>query len=46
MCDKIHRNTVQWGFNDQDNHKGVTPRARHPGEWSQVSLRKHCHEQS
>ena len=30
------------GLNDPDNHDGVvTPRARHPGVWSQVGLRKH-----
>ena len=29
-------------LNDPDNHDGVvTPRARHPGVWSQVGLRKH-----
>ena len=34
-------------LNDPDNHSGViTPRARHPGVWSQVGLRKHHYEQS
>ena len=28
-------------LNDQDNHNGVSPRARHPGMWSQVGFRKH-----
>ena len=32
---------------DPDNHDGViTPRARRPGMWSQVGLRKHHYEQS
>ena len=34
-------------LHDPDNHNGViTPRARHPGMWSQVGLRKHHYEQS
>ena len=38
---------LNW-MNDQDNHSGVpcSPRARHPGMWSQVGLRKHCYKQS
>ena len=35
---------------DPDNHDGMitqhSPRARHPGMWSQVGLRKHHYEQS
>ena len=33
---------------DPDNHNGVItpPRARHPGMWSQVGLRKHHYKQS
>ena len=35
------------GFNDLDNHEwGHLPRARYPGVWSQVGLRKHYYEQS
>ena len=34
-------------LNDPDNHDGyLEPRARHPGMWSQVGLRKHHYEQS
>jgi len=35
-------------LHDPDNHNGVitSPRARHPGMWSQVGLRKHDYEQS
>ena len=35
-------------LNDPDNHDGVviSPRARHPGMRSQVSLRKHHYKQS
>ena len=42
-------------LNDLDNHDGVithlewcdhSPRARHPGMWSQVGLRKHHYKQS
>ena len=36
-------------LHDQDNHDGVidhSPRARHPGMWSQMGLRKHHYEQS
>ena len=34
-------------LHNPDNHDGViTPRARHPGMWSQVGLRKHHYEQS
>ena len=34
-------------LHDQDNHNGDhSPRARHPGVRSQVSLRKHYYEQS
>ena len=35
-------------LHDPDNHNGVithSPRARHPGMWSQVGLRKHHYEQ-
>ena len=33
------------GLHDPDNHDGViTPRARYPGMWSQVGLRKHHYE--
>jgi len=34
-------------LNDSDNHNGVdhSPRARHPGAWSQVDLRKHHFKQ-
>ena len=35
-------------LHDPDNHDGVithSPRARHPGMRSQVSLRKHHHKQ-
>ena len=36
-------------IHDPDNHDGVidhSPRARHPGMWSQVGLRKHHYKQS
>ena len=34
-------------LHDQDKHDGViTPRARHPGMWSQVGLRKHHYKQT
>ena len=35
-------------LHDQDNHDGMItqPRARHPGMWSQVGLRKHQYKQS
>ena len=34
-------------LHDPDNHDGmITPRARHPGMWSQVGLRKHHYKQS
>ena len=35
-------------INDPDNHDGVIThlRARYPGMWSQVGLRKHHYEQS
>ena len=36
-------------LHDQDNHDGMIThldRARHPGMWSQVSLRKQDYEQS
>ena len=33
-------------LHDPDNHDGVSPRARHPGMWSQVDVRKHHYEQS
>ena len=34
-------------LHDPDNHDGMnSPRARHPGVWSQVGLRKHHYEQS
>ena len=35
-------------LHDKDNHHGIIthPRARHPGVWSQVGLRKHYYEQS
>ena len=34
-------------LHDPDNHDGDhSPRARHPGMWSQVGLRKHHYEQS
>ena len=34
-------------LHDPDNHNGlITPKARHPGMQSQVSLRKHHYEQS
>ena len=36
-------------LHDPDNHDGVidhSPRARHPGMWSQMGLRKHHYEQS
>ena len=34
-------------LHDPDNHNGViSPRARHPGIWSQGGLRKHHYQQS
>ena len=37
----------QKSLNDLDNHEwGHLPRARYPGVWSQVGLRKHYYEQS
>ena len=34
-------------LNDPDNYNGViTPRARHPGMWSQMRFKKHHYEQS
>ena len=41
--EELHKKDLQ----DQDNHDGViTPRARHPGMWSQVGLRKHHYKQT
>ena len=36
------------GLNDRDKHEAVAThlRARHPGVWSQMGLRKHYYEQS
>ena len=33
-------------LHDLDNHSNHCPRARYPGMWSQVGLRKHHYEQS
>ena len=33
-------------LHDPDNHHDHSPRARHPGMWSQVGLRKHHYKQS
>ena len=34
------------GLNDPDNQDSHSPRARHPGVWSLVGLRKHYYKQS
>ena len=33
-------------LHDPTNHDNQLPRARHPGMWSQVGLRKYCYKQS
>jgi len=42
------KNCTKKDLHNQDNHDGVItqPRARHPGMWSQVGLRKHHYKQS
>jgi len=42
-CTEVYKKDLH----DPDKHDGViSPRARHPGMWSQVGLRKHHYEQS
>ena len=49
-CGKnTQNNYTKKNFHDPDNHSGMydhPPRARHPGMWSQMGLRKHHYEQS
>ena len=45
---RIHKELYKKDLHDPDNHDDVITdlRARHPGMWSQVGLRKHHYKQS
>ena len=51
---RIHRRVQEYteelykkDFHNPDNHDGDhSPRAKHPGIWSQMGLRKHHYKQS
>ena len=44
-CQEYTEELYKKDLHNLDNHNGDSPRARHPGMWSQVGLGKHHYEQ-